>query len=180
MRTLAETLAWAAGVVASLTVLIAAFIKARNWMHTTITPRLNTFDDALLLLQGRPAISKPESPNVIIAPPLPGALERLAAIEEALSAQVEYLIAEVHEVKSELKHNGGGSVKDAVTRIEQTQAIQNVRLHNLEQATTQRVEMEQHIWPLLRTLTSFVDPDPGVPGVEVERGVPDDRGTGPT
>lgn len=179
-----ESYALIGGVIAAIGTVWAAYRRVLKWYQHKVSPRLDLFDEVMLLLRGRDEIRLPENPAIVVAEAIPGALERLAEIEksqastelntEALwqsvnrhSEQVEYLIGEVHEVKAEVKPNGGGSIKDTVNRIEERLAV-------VEDVLSTRSEAEHQMWSAIEAVAKSVPPregdptwpDTGTPGIE--------------
>jgi len=116
------------GAVSTVIAIGSAIMGLRGWWRRTIAPRLTSLDEIALLIQGRPAIVAPERPDVVLAPALPGALERLTNVDDRLGTigerltEVETSVCDVQsdvtEVKGHLYTNGGRSLRDAVNRIE--------------------------------------------------------------
>jgi hypothetical protein len=88
---------------------LAAGLGALGWLVTKTWRGLRSLGHLADDLRGEPA-----RPGV---PARPGIMDRLAFMEHRL-AVVE---SDVGKVKAEVTPNGGGSLKDAVTRIEQQQ-----------------------------------------------------------
>lgn len=78
---------------------IAAGLTALGWLVTKVWRGLRSIGHLVDDLRGEPA-----RPGV---PARPGIMDRLAVVEQ-----------DVAQVRAEVTHNGGGSLKDAVTRIE--------------------------------------------------------------
>lgn len=86
-------------------------------------------------------------------PPRPGVLEQLASVQ-----------AEQTRVSKELQHNGGGSLKDAVKRIEIAQKEDRVKLDTLtallggfvgneQQARLEGRKAESQMWSAVEAIT---------------------------
>lgn len=126
---------WIAGTAGTLVTVVSSTIAARRQWRSRLGPFVESLNKALIVLNGRDAISLPESPSTELAPPIKGALERLNDIEQgqsalvmqlggvqrtvtALSSSHGALLEKVLHIEAEVTPNGGGSIKDAVGRIE--------------------------------------------------------------
>jgi len=102
-------------------------------------------------------------------PRLPGIGERFS---ELMKVQ-EYQNARLHEqtrllhtqgerlrtVEYEVKHNGGGSIKDAVKRIESKQAAFESQLSEVREAMKTQAEAQVAVWPAIEAVAKSTPPD---------------------
>lgn len=103
--------------VAAWLVGLAAGLGALGWLVTKAWRGLRGLGNLIDDLTGEPA-----RPGV---PARPGIMDRLAGVEASMAkgrAEIAEVRDEVVTVRAEVTHNGGGSLKDAVVRIDRTVA----------------------------------------------------------
>lgn len=120
---------------------VAAFMASRRVWKKRFSPMVDGLSKALMVVNGREAVTLPENPDVELAPAIPGALERLEKIESTcdklIVAQASVQV-DLKAVRAEVQHNGGGSIKDAVKRIEESLVKGEKRFDKLEDSLAER------------------------------------------
>lgn len=146
--TVGEVIASCAAIGTVTTALIVLIKRVTKTWREHLKPTYDALQKALILLNGRDAVTLPENPSVELTPAIPGALQRIESIEQTTDKMVvqqamqkaktdlihedmQAVKAQVSTVEHEMQHNGGGSIKDAVRRIE---------LNQKEQAKQQEVQ----------------------------------------
>jgi len=112
--TLGEVVAAAVTISGVITAIIVIVRKIRGAWKGAVHPAVERLETALIVLNGREAVHLPENPSVVLAPAIPGVLERMATIEDGLAC----MRSSVEDIKAEVTPNHGGSAKDAINRTE--------------------------------------------------------------
>lgn len=108
----------------------------RFWKNT-VRPTIHRFDRALIVLNGREAVTLPENGRMV-SPAIAGILERVETVETSITC----MRSAVDEIRDEVTPNGGGSIKDSVNRMEERLRRGDERFdrieHHLKIAATKR------------------------------------------
>lgn len=108
-----DLLLTALGIVVVVGTVWSSFKKLKEIWRRVVKPTVDSLQRALIVLNGREAIVRPED-GIEIAPARQSILTRMESIE------------------SEVSHNHGTSLKDAVVRTEQKVDDMGRRVHGLE------------------------------------------------
>lgn len=179
--------AWVTGAAGVLGAASAAFVASRRLWKNRLAPIFDSAAKAMIVLNGRDAVTLPEDSAVEVSPPIPGVLDRIADIEQVQGAFVmhlgrmqmsmakaerdtEHLIGKVHEIEHEVKPNGGASIKDSVCRIENHLTSIDERLQEgddrfgriettIDAALTSRAESETAMWQAIEAVAKASPPE---------------------
>lgn len=163
MSDLAAAVILVGGLVTAVVAIVTAFRKAKRKAADFAAPFIESAKKAEIVLNGAPAIYRPERPDVLVSEPVRGILDRMAELEDAtsldrqaraerereLAESLEYVIGVIHTIRHEVTPNGGGSIKDAVNRIEQKLVADHERMNESDKVFATYVEAHSHLVPLL-------------------------------
>jgi hypothetical protein len=176
--TVAEAAAWLGAAAIAVGVVwrfLSRLIRGIRAVWERVKPLWLQMETALVVLNGREEFTTPDG---ITVDPVPPMLARMKASEQVQDRMIEIVGAmrtevscipdmkeDLAEVRHEVKHNGGGSIKDAVKRIEerledgsdQFETL-NERQNRTEKALETIAEAQAALWPAIQAIAEASPP----------------------